>query len=91
MEHFPKLIKAAMSEGKIKLACYLALCYNQESGYSLLVNGDKEHSVNLDSAYSDVSEFITKKQWSGYLSALTDDRLYLPQDRDYGTVIIKSL
>ena len=91
MEHFKELIATALTEGKLELACYLALCYNQESGYSLLDNGDKEHSVNLDSAYGDVAHGVTKRQWSGYLSALTDKGLYIPQDRDSGTVVIKSL
>lgn len=67
------------SEISPKQACYQALLNNVEN------NND----VYLPNAYNEVKAFVTPKQWSGYLGALTKEGLYNPVDDFFGEVFTK--
>lgn len=73
-----QMIAINLKRGNLKLACYLALVANMESG----------NQVYLENAYAEVSSQVTPHQWAGYLAALQKDGKYRPQgDKFFGTIV----
>lgn len=69
------LIKNAANNGNLTLAAKLAILANIEQG---------SNGVFVDNAYSDVEQYMTRKQWAGCLSQLQKQGFYSPsQDPEY--------
>lgn len=83
------LIKVNLKAGNKELAVKTALLAAMSKGnVDILADGTKLYSVYLDNAYNMVADGITRKEWAGYLSSLTNQGFYKPQyDQAFGYVV----
>lgn len=72
------LLSKAKAAGNFKLACFIALQLNVEG------NG----SIYLPNAFSEVSDVINAKQWTGYLGALAKEGKYIGVNDGYWGEIV---
>lgn len=70
------LLKVNLKVGNYKLAVKLALQISEEGG----------GFVYLDNAYPLVAEKISRHEFAGYLSALTKEGFYKPEDQHFGLI-----
>ena len=83
------LIKVNLKAGNKELAVKTALLASIDSGnVDTLEDGTKLYNVYLDNAYALVANGVTRKEWAGYLSSLTNKGFYKPQyDQAFGYVV----